>query len=171
MALSDLAEAQARLGDIDAAKRSAKAIGEPPFRGNYDMTDGQPYALIRVASVQRKAGDTAGAMQTAKEAFDSVRDHPKMRGRDGADSQVAHVLLASGDLGGALQSVGAMSGNRSASLAYIARAQAAAGNAAAARTTFDRALTDAGLSVQNPPPPNPDLARVPGISQNMPAIE
>ena len=31
--LSDLAEAQARLGDVEGAKRSAKAIGVGPSRG------------------------------------------------------------------------------------------------------------------------------------------
>jgi hypothetical protein len=53
----------------------------------------------------------------------------------------------------------------------IARAQAAAGNETAARSTFSRALNDAGLSVKNPPPLDPQLANVPGINQNMPAAE
>lgn len=167
--LGDLAEAQARLGDVEAAKRSATAIGEGPSRGDFDMTDGQPYALLRVASVQRQAGDAAGARETLCEGFRSVRDHPLMRGRDGRYGQIASAQLANGDIDGAIRSVEAMEGKRSESLAYIARAQAAAGEHNAARATFARALGDAGLLVKDPPPPNPELAKSPGVSQNMPA--
>jgi hypothetical protein len=38
-----------------------------------------------------------------------------------------------------------------------------------ARATFARSLGDAGLSVKDPPAPNPDLVKVPGVSQNMSA--
>ncbi len=120
--LSDLAAAQARLGDLEAAKRSAKAIGEGPSRSGYDMTDGQPYALIRVAAVQHLAGDTAGARDTLREAYRSVIDHPTMRGRDGRLSQIATGQVANSDIDGAVLSVGAMNGKRSESLALIARA-------------------------------------------------
>jgi hypothetical protein len=169
LGLSDLAEAQARVGDIDAARQSAIAIGEGPSGVGYDMTDGQPYALIRVAAVQHQASDLAGARETLQSAFRSVRDHRKMRARDKRFDHVAMAQVANSDIGGALQTVGAMSGKRSQGLALIARAPAAAGDETAAQSTFARALADAGLSVKNPPPPNPDLA--PGMSQNMPASE
>jgi hypothetical protein len=62
-----------------------------------------------------------------------------------------------------------MAGKRSQILAYIARAQAAAGEHTAARATFALALADAGLSVKDPPAPNPELTKLPGVNQNMPA--
>ena len=61
LGLSDLAVAQARLGDIQAARQSALSIGVGPSRAEDDMTDGQPFALLRVATVQLEGGDTAGA--------------------------------------------------------------------------------------------------------------
>ncbi len=177
--LGDVALAQARLGDLEAAKQSAIAIGEGPSRAGYDMTDGQPYALLRIATVQLQSGDTAGARATLRDAFRSVREHPDMRGRDGRYIQIASGQVASGDLVRALLSVRAASeisgrataGRRAESLALIAQAQAAAGDHAAATATFARALTDAGLSVKDPPSPNPNLARLPGVRQNMPASE
>ncbi len=177
--LSDVAVAQARLGDLEAAKRSASGIGEGPSRAGYDMTDGQPYALLRIATVQLQSGDTAGARATLRDAFRSAREHPDMRGRDGRYLQVASGQVASGDLVRALFSVRAASeisgrataGRRAESLALIAQAQAAVGDHAAATATFARAMTDAGLSVKDPPSPNPDLAKLPGVRQNMPASE
>ncbi len=153
--LSDLAEAQARIGDVEAAKRSARAIGEGPSRFNYDMTDGQPYALVRVAGVQRQAGDTAGARETLHNGFRSVSDHPQMRGRDGRYLQIASGQIANGDIDGAVRSVEAMAGKRPEILASIAHAQAAAGDRTASQATFARALADAGLSVEVPPSPTP----------------
>lgn len=168
--LSDLAEAQARLGDVEGARRSAKAIGEGPSRGGYDMTDGQPYALIRVAARQREAGETLGARETLRDAFRSVRDHPRMRGRDGRYLQVALGQIANGDLEGAAQTVDAMEGKRSEVLASMARAYAARGDDAAARTTFARALIDARRTAKDPPPPSPESREVPGAFQNMSAV-
>jgi RNA polymerase sigma factor (sigma-70 family) len=167
--LSDLAEAQARLGDVEAAKRLAKAIGEGPSRAGYDMTDGQPYALIRVAGVQRQAGDTAGAKDTLRDAFRSVSEHSHMRGRDGRYLQITYGQIANGDFDGAAQTVGAMEGERSEPLASLARAYAAVGDETATRTTFARALIEARRTAKDPPSPNPELAKMPGVSQNMPA--
>lgn len=170
--LSDLAEAQARLGDIEAARRSAGAIGEGPSRVNYDMTDGQPYAFIRVAAVQRDAGDFAGARETRRLAFRSVSEHPKMRGRDGRFSQVAMGQIANGDLEGAARSIEAMERDRGEMLASLARAYAARGDEATARKTFARALIDARHAAQNPPSPDPILAEIklPGVFRDMPAL-
>ncbi|MHB1561482.1 MAG: sigma-70 family RNA polymerase sigma factor [Isosphaeraceae bacterium] len=158
--LSDLAEAQARLGDIEAARRSAGAAGLGPSRGNYDMTDGQPYAFIRVASVQHEAGDIAGARETLRLAFRSISEHPKMQGRDGRCFQVAEDQIANGDLEGAARSVEAMEKARGEALAALARAYAARGDEAAARTTFARALIEARRTAQNPPGPDPAFARM-----------
>jgi hypothetical protein len=168
-ALSDLAEAQARIGDVNEAKVSAKAIGIGPSRVNYDMTDGQPYALIRIAAVQHDAGDLAGAKETLRDAFRSVRDHPKMRGRDGRYDQVARAQIYNGDLDGAKQSIEAIEGKRYHSLALVARAQAAAGKVDAARESFGLALGDAGLPANNPAGPNPGRVLLPGVHQDMSA--
>ena len=135
------------------------------------MTDGQPYALIRVASVQREAGDIAGASETLRDAFRSVRDHPMMRGRDGRYFQIALAQIANGDIDGAMQSVGAMEAVRSQILAHIARAQAASGALADAQATFARALGDAGRSAFDPPATNPELAKPPGVSPKMSSSE
>jgi RNA polymerase sigma factor (sigma-70 family) len=165
--LINLAEAQARLGDVEAgdiaaAKRSARAIGEAPSRFGNDMSDGQPCALGSVAALQYESGDTAGARETLREAYRSVRDHPKMRERDGRYGQIARGQLAVGDLAGALQTVAAIEINKAAILAPIARAQAAAGDHAAARATFARALADAGLPFENPPPANREQTKPSG---------
>jgi hypothetical protein len=168
---SDLATAQARLGDFAGAKRSAMAIGVGPMRFKNDMSDGQPYALIRVATIQREAGDIAGANQTLRDAFRSVQDHPTMRGRDGRYSQIAYGQIANGDIEGALRSVSAMEEPSSQILSHIARAQAASGALAAAQTTFARALNDAGRSAFDPPTPNPKPAKPPAASPRMSTSE
>lgn len=167
--LSDLAEAQARLGDVETAKRSAKSIGNGPSRANDDMTDGQPYALTRVANVQLRAGDLAGARETLRDAFRVVKKFPTMRGRDGRLMQIASAQIAAGDIDGAIETANAIEGNRSATLALIGRAQAGAGRDQEARATYARALANAGQAVKDPPPPNPELLKMPGVSQNMPA--
>ena len=133
------------------------------------MTDGQPYALIRVANAQRQAGETVGPRDTLREAFRSVRAHPRMRGRDGRYLQVALGQIANGDIEGAAQTVGAMEGKRSEVLASLARAYAARGDEKAARTTFALALIDARRTAKDPPSPNPELAKMPGVTQNMSA--
>ena len=171
MGLGHIATAQAQLGEIEEAKQSASAIGERPSRGGYDMTDGRRMPCCALLWCSTRAGDSAGARKTLREAFEVVRDHPKMRGRDGRYYQIAGAQIAGGDLGDAWVTVGAMSGKRAEILAHIAHAQAATGNDPAARKTFAFALSDAGLSVKNPPAPNPDLAEAFRLSQNMPAIE
>lgn len=166
---SDLAEARARIGELEAAKASALSIGAGPTRVNYDMTDGQPYALSRIAAVQIASGDYAGARETLREGYRTINDHPAMRGRDGRYSQIAWGQVAIGDLDGAKKTVDAMSGQRSDTLARIARAEAAAGKTAEARKTLAAALADAGLTVEKPPAPNPDLVKAPGVTVNMDA--
>jgi RNA polymerase sigma factor (sigma-70 family) len=165
--LSDLALAQARIGDFEAARRSAKAIGVGPSRDRYFITGEQPYALIRVADVQHLAGDTAGARETLRDALRLVRDHPRMRGRDGHLSKIVYAQLADGDIDGAIQSVAAAAVNRPYRLAWIARAQAATGEIAVSQANFARALNDAVLAVQHPPAPNPAATISPGVSKDM----
>lgn len=171
--LSDLAEARARIGEVEGAKASALAIGTGPSRVDYDMTDGQAYAMFRIAFVQREAGDHAGARETLREGFRTVNDHRNMRGRDGRFFQVAEAQIVLNDIDGAQKSVNAMSdptqGQRPKVLAMIAFRQAEAGKGPAARATLRKALADAGLAVETLPAPDPVLANVPGVSQNIPA--
>jgi RNA polymerase sigma factor (sigma-70 family) len=143
-ALGDLAEAQAAIGDVEEARRSARAIGEGPSGVSYDMTDGQPYALLRVADVQRRAGDVVGARQTLGDGFRRVFDSPKMRIRDDRYEQIALGQLAAGDLEAAFRTVEAMKVDRSETLALVALAQSAAGRPAAG-ATFALALKEAGV--------------------------
>lgn len=166
--LSDLAEAQARIGEIEAAKASALTIGVGPTRADYDITDSQPYTLCRIARVQIADGDQGGARETLREAYRTVRDHPNMRGRAGRYFQIANAQILTGDVDGARQSAEAMGRYHAKVLALIAFRQAAAGKRVDAQVTLRRAVEDAGLSVENPPPPDPDRPNVPGVVQNIP---
>lgn len=167
--LSDLAEAQARIGEVEAAKASALMIGVGPTRAEYDLSDAQPYTFCRIARVQIAAGDHAAAQETLREAFRTVNDHPGMRGRDGQYFRIADTQIQSGDIAGAQKSVDAMSGHRAKILALIAVSEAAAGKHTVARATIRKALVDAGVSVENPPAPDRNLANLPGVRQNVPA--
>ncbi len=164
--MCELAEAQARLGDVEAAKQSAKAIGAAPAREGHDLTDLQAYALIRVGAIQQKAGDIAGANEILREAFRSLHDHPIMGGRDGRYSQIADAQIANGDVAGAIHSVDAILGKRWESLVSIARAQAAAGDHTAARATFMSALGAADFSIEDPAGANPEITGPPPVGLN-----
>ena len=157
--LSDLAEAQALIGEIEAARRSARAIGVGETRVDYDMTDGQPYALFRVARVQQKSGDRAGAAATLRDGFESVRDQPKMRGADGRFGQILLGQILVGDVADTLRSVESIRTDRASSLAQVARLQAAGGDDNAATATFDRSVAEAIAAV---PRPDARPARPPG---------
>jgi hypothetical protein len=161
-ALSDLAQAQAWLGDYHAARKSALAIGLGGPYLTYDATDGQPYALLRVAIVQMRAGDIAGARETLRLGYECVRKYPTMRIPSERLDQIAQGQIGAGDMQGALMSaMGMKPGERWATLARIAQAQAIAGLPEQARETMSQALDDAGLDpdgrVNRPasPPPGP----------------
>ena len=81
-----------------------------------------------------------------------------MRGPEGRLAQVASSQVVCGDIEGALRSAESMpEGRRAMTLAMVARAQAMAGKSEEARKTIDRALADAGVNVQAPPAPNPEI--------------
>ena len=165
--LSDLAEAQARLGDVEGAKRSAKAIGEGPSRGGYDMTDGQPYALIRspACSVRpaipsgrgtRSRGLSLGERPPADEGATGGTFRSPSGRSPTATSRARRRRLARWR----------GSGPRSSRPSPVAMPRR---DDKAARTTFARALIDARRTAKDPPSPNPELAKMPGVSQNMSA--
>jgi hypothetical protein len=152
--LSDLADAQARLGDIEAALNSALSIGEGKSSAAEDLTDGQPWALIRIAMEQKEAGNLVGARETLRLAYESVRKHPKMRGPSGRLFQVAEMQIQLDDLDGALRSVAAVErGRKAETLASIGLAQAITGETEKARSTLKAALQDAEFAREHPPGP------------------
>jgi hypothetical protein len=160
--LSDLAVAQARLGDFQAARRSAMAIGEPPSSGAYDVAGGQPYALLRIAMRQKEAGDLAGARENLRLGYESVRKHPKMREPSGRLLRIADAQILVGDLEGATRSVEAVKqGERAEVLARIALALAVSGQAEQARNTMDKTLRDAGLDPDDGKPTRPTVTYAP----------
>ena len=146
--LADLAEAQARVGDIEGARRSARAIGVGPNRGRFDMTPERATALQRAAGARRDAGDLAGARALLLDSFRLVDEHAPWRGRDGVYRQAIAAQLDADDLAGALRSVAAMAEPDPDLLATIARAQAAAGQDEIARASFRRAITAASRAVE-----------------------
>jgi tetratricopeptide (TPR) repeat protein len=166
----ELADAQARLGDFEAARKSALNVGEGVSSIQGDMTINQPYALLVVAMRQKEAGDLPDARETLRLAYESVRKHPKMSGRSGRLWQVAEAQAQLGDLDGALRSAVAIErGRKAEALSWIALAQAVAGRAEAARGTFKEALEDAQLAQKHPPRPEIDLG--PGANGPSPSLE
>jgi tetratricopeptide (TPR) repeat protein len=164
---SDLAFAQARLGDFTEAKRSARKIGEGRSRVRHDMTDGQPYALFRIAGVQHDSGDITGAKITLRQAVFIVRDHRAMRSRDGRLSQILMAQIANGDIEVGVATLGLMEEPQVHTLAQLARAQAAVGQHSAALKTFARALSAAGLAIKTPIPPDFSLTNLPEVDRKM----
>ena len=153
--LSYVANAQAHLGDIEGARRSARLIGEGPNRFEHNMIGWRPATLREIASVQLHAGDPAGAAVTLREAYGTYSEHPNMPNTSGHIPMLAETQINAGDLEGALKTVGLIhEGGRAFILVDIARAQAAAGNVAASRRTVNLALADARSEVKPPPDPN-----------------
>jgi hypothetical protein len=155
MGLIKLVEAQARIGDFEGAKRSARSIGEGPSGVEYDMTDGQPYAMLLIANLQRIDGRVEAGRETLREGYRMIVDHPQMRGPEGRLLQIAGGQIAAGDLDGALRSVEAMpEGSRAETLANIARALAIACRPEDARKALDRAVAELRAKVELAPPPD-----------------
>jgi hypothetical protein len=149
MGLGALAKAQARIGEIAVAKRTARSIGVGRSRVDNDMTGGQPSAMIGIANVQLESGDVAGARETLREGNRMIRDHPGMSRREGRSMQIAWSQVACGDTEGALITARSIpEGECYQTLALIARAQAVAGDRAAAKETMDLALKDAPDAVE-----------------------
>jgi tetratricopeptide (TPR) repeat protein len=166
-AWSDVALAQARLGDFAEAKRSARKIGAGRSRSGNDMTDGQPYALCRIAAVQHDSGDITGAKITLRQAVFIVRDHRAMSSRDSRLSQILMAQIANGDIDVGVATLGLMEEPQAHTLAQLARAQAAVGEHSAALKTFARALEAAGLAIKTPIPPDFSVTNLPEVDRKM----
>ena len=148
LGLRNLAEAQARIGEIEAARRSVAAIGVGPNRDRFDMTPDRAAVLLRIAQIQREAGDLPGARATLLDAFRMIDEHQPWRGRDGSYQEIIDAQLGVGDIPGALRSLGSMASPQPEQFAWIARALAAAGQDAAAAATSQRAIVEATRAVE-----------------------
>lgn len=144
MGLDDLAEAQARIGEIAVARRLARSVGVGPTRAEYDMTDGPALAMLRIAKAQQDSGDNRGANESLREAYRMTIDHKTMRGGQARFDQIARVQIFAGDIEGALITIASLpEGSRYSPLVLIARVQAITGDHASAKATMTRALADA----------------------------
>lgn len=156
-ALSELAHAWARIGEYEAAMRDARWIGEGPTRVEYDMRDGKPHAMLRIALEQLKAGELVGTRRTLREGLETIRKTPTMRFKKTRFLDIARGMIRAGDLPGALECANDMpAGQRYETLSAIAAAQRKVGDEAAARATYRRALDDATFHRDHRPPADPD---------------
>ena len=173
-ALSKIAHLQAKIGDGAAAKttfafakRTAKQISDASSlfsRRNYSLSD--------IAETQAKAGDTDGALQTARliddapdraralsgiaetqakagdadEALQTARLIDDALDRARALSGIAETQAKAGDADGALQTARLIEWAyyRAEALSEISKVQAKAGDGASAETTLALAIQSAG---------------------------
>ena len=131
-ALSKIAHLQAKIGDGAAAKttfafakRTAKQIS-----GASSLFSHRNYSLSDIAETQAKAGDTDGALQTAR-LIDDAPDRAR------ALSRIAETQAKAGDTDGALQTARLIDDvlDRARALSRIAETQAKAGDADGALQT------------------------------------
>ena len=159
--LQSIAEAQALLGDFEAARATARSITAGANRiGNFGP---EPWtwafsAMLRVAEVQRDDGKLEAARETLREAGRMIADHSKAKDPAFQYQGVALAQIQAGDVEGALRSVevgpkvyGAMP------MAPIARGLAMAGRDDEARKLIGRALAHAKAIPEPAPKPEPVL--------------
>ena len=130
-ALSYIARAQARAGDLDGAFATARTI---------DAHDGWAEAWSAIASTQAEAGDVDGALSTVR-TIDGGYEH------SWALHAIAKAQAEAGDVDGALSTARriyfAQGRAKSLSFCWIAKAQAEAGDKQSARAAFAEALSAA----------------------------
>ena len=91
--LSDISEAQAAIGEIEAALTITQTIDEP-----YKGATLRSSAVAKIAEIQAKSGDISGALTTAR-TITTANDV-----RDAAFVEIAEVQAKTGDIEGALSS-------------------------------------------------------------------
>jgi len=144
-ALREIAAAFARAGEIERGLSVARDIADTPqFPIRYSEI---PLALVEIARVQAKAGNQADAKKALREAF-GVAEVVAHRDVIHAERvrRVAEAQAEIGDIEGAKASAAAIEGDpRELALARcaLARAQAKAGDAAAAQATLREATAAA----------------------------
>jgi RNA polymerase sigma factor (sigma-70 family) len=129
-----ITRAQAEIGDLKAARKTADAITSEPWKSG---------ALL---ALQISAGDFKGAVKTALAIEEEYRSGEAL-------NEIAVAQLRSGDLKGGLQTATAIKSGywRVRALADTAKAQAESGDQAAAAQTFKKAFAE-GLKVQDKAP-------------------
>ncbi len=145
LTLVQVAPALARAGDIEAALKLARAIGQgdsTPF-GESARAE-RPAALGEIARVQAARGDVEGARKALREAWALGRTVSQ---RDvvlfGRLRRVAEVAAEIGDVEAArmlADEIDDDAAEKSQALAALARAQVKAGDPKAAQATLDQAL-------------------------------
>ena len=138
--LSDIADAQAKTGDLQAAKQtrqSAIQMWMDALKTDQEMGNAstRTWSLTRIADAQAKAGDATGALETAQK-IENARDRAKVL-QDIADAQAK-----AGDATDALETAQKIenAGDRAETLSDIADTQVKAGDLQAARQTWEDAI-------------------------------
>jgi hypothetical protein len=130
-ALSNLAKAQAKTGDISGAQQTLAKLPELPDKRNMS------WAIQEIAVAQAIAGDISSARRT-------VSTIPEKSAQVEALQGIARVQVSRGDIAGALQTVGLFNENWVGSrlLLAVAQAQADAGDFTGAINTARMAPKD-----------------------------
>ena len=136
LALRDIAEAQARAGDIPGAIATAREIADPYHRSR---------ALMSIAGAQAHAGDRQASGRTFASALATAREIVDRQSRSWALMSIAGAQARAGDIPGAIGTSREISDpeSRSRALRDIAEAQARAGDRQASARTFASALATA----------------------------
>jgi tetratricopeptide (TPR) repeat protein len=141
--LGFIAKQQATAGDVAAASKLARSIKTASYRAE---------ALAHIATIHKERGQADEAVRGTQEAVRTASESTEDTGtssltacasdepqepRDAALQRVAETLITSGDIAGALQSLGQMTGTmaRENTLVYIAEAQAESGDLAGAQAS------------------------------------
>jgi tetratricopeptide (TPR) repeat protein len=127
-----VADALARVGELEAATKIALSIGE-------GSSNGQAYALFRVASQQKEVGDRNGAKETLRLGSKAIQEHPSVRETQGRLAMILLQQAKLGDIAGAEESLAFLHPEfQSEPLIKIALAKRAAGDEAGAKAAFER---------------------------------
>jgi RNA polymerase sigma factor (sigma-70 family) len=175
MAQAAIAQALARNGDIAAALKTARSIGEPTsddsnpglFASLFGARDrarrraeaeilGEAArreiapALVVIATEQAKANDRAGSKATFREAFELIVNERDAVGKNQSLRILVTALAGSGELGAAREAIKAFQGDeasKAVALVALARAQAKVGDKSGARDCLRAARREAsGIS-------------------------
>ena len=135
-ALSSIAGAQARAGDVPGALATARGITE---------TDERAWALRFIAGAQAKAGDVPGALATARGITEAGTRVWVLRFIAGAQAKAGDVPGAQRSIAEAQTAARGIieAGDRARALSVIAGAQAEAGDVPGAQRSFAEAQTTA----------------------------
>jgi len=160
LALGDIAQALARIGETERAMQSAREISKGRDALKNGMRSSAAYTMLLIAHEQGKLGDLEGARRTLREAYETAKDLDEIQGKSGRLSEITWRMIVAGDLTGPLRCIEDMEpGHRYVALTRLGIAQRRAGSQEAARATFLRAIEDVESRRRNRPRPGPDAPR------------